>query len=336
MKTKIISVLFFCVTLPIFAQKNEVRVNDSIKEETPIKTLVKKVTDKFPTSRFFDLQFEQMGPTNYDSELFGNRLERGRIENHNRVKATFNMPFFSSKTKRFVLTSSLRYKYETYEFGNIYNINSTLNYTRGKEEIHYFAGALSATYISTLFKKPIIYNATATVDGNQDNIQRFKGIVSASIVLKRTPNTTITLGALAIIDPSTIIPITPVFTYNHKFKNSKCDIDFILPQRLLFRRGLLENGRFSFGTELNSENFYLNLNGENLKGVYELNQLELRSGITYEHHFSPKIIGLFKAGINNIVSTRITEKGERTSKYVYEQMEEAQGYFKIGISYNPF
>lgn len=336
MKTKIISILFVCVSLQTMAQENEVRVKDSIKDETPIKTVAKEVTDKFPTTRIFDVQYEQMGPANYNSNLLGNGFERGRIESHNRLKASFNMPFFSSKTKRFVLTSSLRYKYETYEFGNIYNINSTLNYTREKEEIHYFAGALSATYISTLFKKAIIYNATASIDGNQDNIQRFKGFASASFVLKRTPNTTITLGALVIIDPSSIIPITPVFTYNHKFKNSKWDIDFILPQRLLFRRGLLENGRFSLGTELNTENFYINLDGQNLKGVYELNQLELRSGITYEYRFSSQLIGLFKAGINNVLSTRLTEKGERTSNYVYDHKEDPQGYFRIGISYNPF
>lgn len=328
MKAKIICVLLVCVSTRSIAQE----------KQTPIKTVVKEVTDKFPTTRIFDVQYEQVGPTNYNSELFGNRFERGRIESHNRLKASFNMPFFTSKTKRFVLTSSLRYKYETYEFGDIYNLSSgaTESYRRPREEIHYFAGALSATYVSKLFHKPIIYNATATVDGNEDNVQRVKGFVTANIVLKRTENTTITIGALAMLDPSSIIPITPLFTYNHKFENSKWDVDFILPQRLLFRRELLENGRLSLGTELNSENFYLNLNRLNLKGVYELNQLELRSGITYEYRVTPKIIGTFKAGIDNVLSVRVTERGERTSKYIYDHKEDAQGYFRFGISYNPF
>ncbi|WP_394772636.1 hypothetical protein [Flavobacterium sp.] len=230
----------------------------------------------------------------------------------------------------------MRYKYETYEFGDIYNYASASTYTREKEEFHYFAAALSATYMSSLFHKPVIYNATATVDGNQDNIQRVKGFVTANIVLKRTANTTITIGALAMLDPSAIIPITLLFTYNHKFQDSKWDIDFILPQRLLFRRQLLENGRISLGTELNSESFYLNLNTSNLKGIYELNQLELKSGITYEYRITPQIIGFLKAGVNNILSTRVTERGERTSNYIYDHKEDAQGYFRFGISYNPF
>jgi hypothetical protein len=282
------------------------------------------------------VQYEQLGPTNYDSELFGNRLERGRIESHNRLKVAFNMPFYVSESKRLILTGSLRYKYETYGFGTIYNYNSNTNYTREKEDFHFMAAAMSATYMSTLFKKPIIYNATATVDGSDDGVQRVKGFVTANLVLKRTENTTITAGVLAMIDPSSIIPFTPLFTYNHKFKDSKWDIDFILPQRLLFRRELLENGRISLGTELNSESFYLNLNTSNLKGIYELNQLELKSGITYEYCITPKVISFVKAGVNNVLSTRITEKGERTSKYVYDHSEDTQGYFRVGISYNPF
>lgn len=190
--------------------------------------------------------------------------------------------------------------------------------------------------MSSLFKKPIIYNATVSVDGNEDSFQRLKGFASAIIVLKRTPSTTITVGALALLDPSSIVPMTPLFTLNHKFKDSKWDFDFILPQRLLFRRELMENGRISLGTELNSESFYLNLKTSNLNGVYELNQLELKSGITYEYCFTPKIIAFAKVGFNNVLSTRITEKGERTNKYVYDHTEDTQGYVRVGVSYNLF
>jgi hypothetical protein len=324
MRTKIIFVLFVC-SLQTIAQ-----------EKTSMKTFGKSVTDKFPTTRTFDVQYEQLGATNFDSELFGKPFEKGKTDNHNRLKVAFNLPFYVSNSKRFILTSSLRYKYESYDFDETYNNNSNTPFSRVKSEFHYFSTALSATYITKLFKKTIIYNATATVDGNQENVQRVKGFVTATLVLKKTANTTMTIGALTMIDPSSIFPITPLFAYNHKFENSKWDIDFILPQRLLFRRELLENGRISLGTEMNSENFYLNLKGPILNGIYELNQLELKSGVTYEHHFTQKVIGSFKAGVNKIISTRITERGDRTTKYIYDQKEDAQAYFRFGISYNPF
>lgn len=326
MKSRIISVLIVFTSLHTIAQE----------KEPGIKTFGKALVDKFPTTRTFDVQYEQLGPSNYNSDLFGNSFERGRIESHNRFKAAFNLPFYASKSKQFVLTTSLRYKYETYEFGDIYNYTSMQTYSRDRQELHLWGGSLSATYMTSLFKKPVIYNATATVDGDEDGFQRLKGFVSAVIVLKRTPSTTITLGALALLDPSSIVPVTPLFSVNHKFNNSKWDMDFILPQRLLFRRELLENGRISFGTELNTESFYLNLNTSNLNGVYELNQLELKSGITYEYCFTPKIIAFVKGGVNNVVSARITEKGERTNRYVYDQREDAQGYVRIGVSYNLF
>lgn len=326
MKSRIISVLIVFTSLHTIAQE----------KEPGIKTFGKALVDKFPTTRTFDVQYEQLGPSNYNSDLFGNSFERGRIESHNRFKAAFNLPFYASKSKQFVLTTSLRYKYETYEFGDIYNYTSMQTYSRDRQELHLWGGSLSATYMTSLFKKPVIYNATATVDGDEDGFQRLKGFASAVIVLKRTPSTTITLGALALLDPSSIVPVTPLFSVNHKFNNSKWDMDFILPQRLLFRRELLENGRISFGTELNTESFYLNLNTSNLNGVYELNQLELKSGITYEYCFTPKIIAFVKGGVNNVVSARITKKGERTNRYIYDQKEDAQGYVRIGVSYNLF
>lgn len=326
MKSKIISVLVVFISVHAVSQE----------KEPGMKTLGKAIVDKFPTTRTFDVQYEQLGSSNYDSELFGNKFERGRVENHSRFKAAFNLPFYASKSKRFVLTTSLRYKYESYQFGDIYNYTTTQTYRRENEDVHYWAGAMTATYMSSLFKKPIIYSATVSVDGNEEDLQRVKGFASAVLVLKRTPSTTITAGVLVLVDPSSIVPLTPLLSINHKFKNSKWDMDFILPQRLLFRRELLENGRISLGTELNTESFYLNLNSSNLQGVYELNQLELKSGITYEYSFTPKLIAFVKGGFNNVVSARITEKGERTNRYVYDQKEDTQGYFRFGVSYNLF
>lgn len=326
MKSKIISVLVVFISLKGMAQE----------KEPGMKTLGKAIVDKFPTTRTFDVQYEQLGPSNYDSEMFGNKFERGRVESHSRFKAAFNLPFYATKSKRFVLTTSLRYKYESYEFGNIYNYGTDQTYRRENQDVHFWAGALTATYMASLFGKPAIYSATATVDGDKEKLQRLKGFASGVLVLKRTPSTTITAGVLVLLDPSSIVPVTPLFSINHKFKQSKWDLDFILPQRILFRRELLENGRISLGTELNTESFYLNLNSENLKGVYELNQLELKSGITYEYSFSPKFIAFAKAGINNVVSARITERGERTNRYVYDQKEDAQGYVRVGVSYNLF
>jgi len=48
------------------------------------------------------------------------------------------------------------------------------------------------------------------------------------------------------------------------------------------------------------------------------------------------VITFFKGGVNNVLFSRITERGQRTNRYVYDHKEETQGYFRVGISYNPF
>ncbi|RZJ34625.1 MAG: hypothetical protein EOO51_09150 [Flavobacterium sp.] len=296
----------------------------------------KSITEKFPTTRVFDVQYELLGPTKYDTELFGQPYEKGKIESQSRVKIASNIVVFKAANQRFFITNSLRYKYENYQFSDIRNIPAATFQNRPDQHFHYLSESVSATYFSTLFKKPVIYNASATVDGNEKKAQRVKGLVSATIVLKKTERTTITIGGVALIDPSSILPFAPVFTYEHQFRESPWKIDIIIPQRILVKRPLLVNGRLSIGTELNSDNFYIRFDNDLLRGDYELNQLELKSGITYEYNFLKNFIGTFKAGINNAIATRITERGRKTSEYVVENNQGGQAYFNFGLSYNPF
>ncbi|KGO94938.1 DUF6268 family outer membrane beta-barrel protein [Flavobacterium subsaxonicum] len=326
MKIRKISYLLLFVTLPALSQENE----------PESKKAGESITDKFPTTRVFDVQYEQLGSANYDTEVFGDDVEKATVKSHSRLKIAANIPLYRAKSQRFFITNSLRYKREGYDFGNVYNVTANANYSRPNQEFHYLGETVSATYFSQLFKKPVIYNASVTVDGNEKAPQRVKGLFSATLVLKRTASTTMTLGAVALLDPSSIIPFAPVFTYEHQFKDSPWKLDIIIPQRILIKRKLLENGRLSLGTELNSENFYIDFDTKNLNGMYELNQLELKSGLTYEYSFFKNFIGTLKTGVDTVITSRVTERGKKTSKYVIESKQDAQFYFNLGVSYNPF
>lgn len=326
MKFRNITYFLLLVTLPSLSQEKKPEATNAGAA----------ITDKFPTTRAFDVQFEQLGSANYDTELFGDKLEKTDVKSHNRLKVASNIILYKSKKQTFFITNSLRYKYESYDFGNVHNIPTNTDYTRPNEEFHYIGETVSGTYFSSLFKKPVIYNASVTVDGNDKAVQRVKGLFSAMVVLKKTASTTMTLGAVALIDPSSILPFAPVFTYEHQFSGSPWKLDIIIPQRIMIKRPLLENGRISIGTELNNENFYVKLETERLHGMYELNQLELKSGLTYEYSFFKNFIGTVRTGIDNVITSRVTERGEKTTKYVIESKQDAQFYFNAGLSYNPF
>ncbi|MFL9845597.1 hypothetical protein [Flavobacterium rhizosphaerae] len=294
------------------------------------------ITEKFPATRIFDVQYQQLGKANYKSKVFGEDAEKTQVKNHSRLKVTANLPIYQSKSRRFFITNTLRYKFEAYDYGTTYSIPSQTYLSRPNQQYHYFAGSLSGTYFSSLFKKPVLYNATVTVDGNQKDVQRVKGFVSATAVLRKNEHTTMTVGVVALVDPSSIIPFSPTFSYEHRFKDLPWKLDIILPQRVLLTRSLLENGRISIGTELNNENYYLTINDTGFNGVYEFNQLELRNGITYEYIFLKNCIATFRGGITNVITARITERGAKTSKYVAENKQDAQPFFLLGLSYNPF
>ncbi|KKK48667.1 hypothetical protein LCGC14_3142820, partial [marine sediment metagenome] len=207
------------------------------------------------------------------------------------------------KTRRWGLTGSVNYQFSEFEFDNLENTSQVNVFEQnGTVDFHNFSAALSSTYFSTLFKKPVIYNASLIVDGNEEGLERVKGLVGLSFILKRTARTTLTLGAIVFIDPTSQIPFFPTFSYNHRFKNSKWEVDFILPQRLLFRRPVGENGRFSIGSTFGATGFYVNVNSPNFADVYEYSQLEIKSGIIYEHRISDYLIGTFQGGLQNFIS----------------------------------
>jgi len=310
-----------------YAQTNE----DSIKKVTK-----KIITDKFPTARFFDLQYEHFSESDYDSKLYGEDFQKGTITEQTRLKAAFNIPIL--KKQKWTLSTSLRYKLESFDIANVKNVSQqlpSLAVTKS-EDYHYFSGSMNFTYYSQLFNKTAIYNGSIIGDGSDEGFERLTGFVGASLVLQRTENTTMTIGLIALIDQTAQLPALPTFTYEHRFKKSPWTIDFILPRYLYFRRPLLKNGRLSVGSIFEGESFYTYNNQPGFANTYSYTRNEIKSGIVYEYHVSKDFITTFRAGVANVFNGRLTEKGKRQSDNILGNSQQASGYFSVGVSYNPF
>lgn len=206
----------------------------------------------------------------------------------------------------------------------------------GTVDFHYFSGALNATYFSTLFKKPIIYTTSIIADANDESFGRVKASLGFTLMLKRTKHTTIGIGAIGFIDKIAQIPALPVFLYNHKFKNPKWELDVILPLSVFLRKYLGENGRLSLGSTFGSSGFYVNSNNQSLNDLLEYRQLEIKTGLMYEHRINNFITGTVQGGMQNVLNSRLTEKGESASNNIYENTQDPAAYFKIGLSIDPF
>lgn len=306
-----------------------------VKESGVIEEATKQIKAEFPRTRILNFEYGQSLSRDFDSELFDEDFQEGEIKNQKNFNASLNLPFYY--TEKFVLTASANYNFNELEFDGLQNTSETILFEQdGIVSFHNFSGSLSGTYFSQLFGKPVIYNASVIVDGNDKAFERLKGLVGASLIMKRTERTTITLGAIAFVDPTSQIPFFPTFTYKHNFKNSLWEFDFILPQRLLFRRYFGENSRLSIGSTFGGNGFYVNVNAPDYPDVFEYSQLEINSGLIYEYRLSDYIITSVKGGLTNFISNRLTEKGEPTGDYIYENNQNPTGYFNVGFSIDPF
>ena len=292
------------------------------KDSIPQK-VVAFVTDKFPQTRDLNVEFTQLTPYKFSPELYDADLPENKIKNYQQVKANANVYFI--KNRKWMLSTSLNYRFTHLESEN------EMPLFNNEQNFHYHSEALSLTRFSKLFNKIAIYSATASVDGSEQHFERIRGMLTASLVLKATADTKMTVGLAVIIDPSSQVPAMPIFTYEHRFNNGWV-ADIILPKKVVMRKDVFKNGRLSLGTEMDGTNFYLYPDGKR----YEFRQLEINSGAMYEHKLGNNLIGTLKAGLRATPSSRIFAKEDSFKDYIFDMNAKPSFYFNVGISYNPF
>ncbi len=302
------------------------QINAQKKDSIPQK-IVAFVTDKFPQTRDLNVEITQVTPYELTPELHGINLPENKVKNFQQVKANANI--YLIKNRKWMLSTSVNYKFTLMETENELPVfpnanNNTYNF-------HYHSESLSITHFSTLFNKIAVYSATTSVDGSDQHFERFRGMLTGSLVLKANATTKMTVGLAVLIDPTVQIPVLPTFTYEHTFKNGWV-ADILLPKKILLRKNVFKNGRFSFGTELDTTNFYLYPTDKR----YEYRQVEINSGTIYEHKLGDNFIGTLKTGLRATTSSRIFKKTASFNDFIFEAKSKPAFYFNIGISYNPF
>ncbi|MCJ7932352.1 MAG: DUF6268 family outer membrane beta-barrel protein [Chryseobacterium sp.] len=241
------------------------------------------------------------------------------------VKANANIYFI--KNKNWLLSTALNYRYTSLQTEN----PEVLQPASTHGDFHYHSEALTLSYFSKLLGKTSIYSASLSTDGSDEHFERIRGMVTASLILKANSKTKMMLGLAGIIDPSSQIPILPIFTYENRFSNGWV-LDVLLPKKILVRKNISNNGRVSIGTEMDNTSYYIYHNNN----TYEFRQIDLNSGAIYEHNLGGNLMGTFKAGIKTVLNTRVFNKEESFKNYIWEASYQPSFYFNAGISYNPF
>ena len=293
---------------------------------------VDEITSDFPSLRPLTIEFQQSLGRKYTAELGGEDFQAGTIGGQRRVTIGLNLPVYYRP--KLIVATSLKYTYDETRFRDLQSVGAAPE----NEEFGFnaYAAGLNVIHNRQLFSKPLTLNAGLTLDGGNEGIERLKGIAGATMALKDTERTSIAVGLLVVIDPTSQLPFLPIFRYKHHFKDSPYTFDFVLPSRVLLRRPVGKRSRLSIGTTFGGSGYYVTADQASMVQDYEYSQLELNTGLIYEYKFSNAVIGTLRGGVTSFLSNRLTEKGEPNRDYLYRNQQEATGYFSIGISYNPF
>ncbi len=298
-----------------------------VKDSTSAKTMA-YIAEKFPITRVLNVEYNQLTPYTFSSKLRGQELSEGEVKNFQRAKMSANINLITKQ--RWVVSTNLNYRYMSADTemddpaGNVFS--------GSKEDYHYHSESFTFTYFSRLFRKMVIYSASASVDGSEQHFERFRGIATATMVLKANAKTKMSVGLLVAIDPSVQTPVIPTFTYEHKFNNGLI-ADIILPRSVYLRKSIAENGRLSIGSELDVASFYL-YNIDNNK--YEFRQIDINSGLMYEHYLGSSFVATLKGGAKSMMRSRVFEKSESYDSYIFQAKPQTAFYVNVGLSFNPF
>lgn len=321
-KTALIFSLF------LFSNFGFSQVQDSLNQSAT-KRLMAYATDKFAVASPLSVSFNQLTPYDFKPKVSDTHFPKSEITNFSQIKATANLNFI--KKQKWLFGASFGYEYTN--LSSDINTPSSISHSYNND-FHYHYSSLNFSYFSKLFNKPAIFSASFAVDGSDKHFERARGLVTGVIVLKADMKTKMTVGLVGIIDPSAQVPAVPIFSYEYKFNNG-WTADIILPQRFLMKKNVHSNGRLSLGTELGRTGFYIyNLDGTSQK--YELRQVDLNSGVIYEHLLGKNLVLTAKTGIRYSPNSRIFEKGKSFDDYYIDLRPQTSFYFNVGISFNPF
>lgn len=291
----------------------------------------KYITNKFPSTRFLDFQYEQFSPTDYTSTLNDKDMEKGTLSSQKRFKAALNFPIYMKE--KFIISSSWRYKYEALSFKDVESllVNGISLQHDNHEDFHYFSGALSFTYRSMLFNKNVVYNANLITDGSHKGFERLSATLLAVMVMKRNQTTTMTLGTQLNTSPTAIFLILPVFSFEHKMSN-KWMLDLAFPKYGYIRKEIFGNGRLSAGIRYEGELFFTYPKQTGFMDTYTYNRNEIRTELMYEHHLSQNFIFTIRGGGVNTFWGQM--KVKNSSDKLIKTSQDMNMFFNVGVSYN--
>ena len=284
-----------------------------------------------PELRQATFSAEAFGKTDFKSEYLGEKHADGKLAMA-RTFANVNVPVIAVGKNMISSSFSIMTQYMQIEDSKSFIPSLPVRDMSFNKNTLGFR--LGITRLDSLFGKPVVYSLGATgITDEEFGITRMNYMGLLSFGLKRTPKTAVSLGVVAIIDPSSPIPAFVYVSYWHKFSNN---IELIanLPTKLALSKQY-GKANISFGTDMGGTTafFYPQQPGLPDKSLYST--FELRTGPGIEYLINKSLIIGLKGGLMNTLNARLFDKNEKPTDYVIKNKVGAVPYVNVSISLLP-
>lgn len=290
---------------------------------------IQKLAWENPLMRQAGISTDVYAPGNIKSNLYGKDFFKGKYAAV-RTNAWLNVPLMQFGKN--ILSSSIAVSYQKLYLTNVTNYNPSLPVEKTDINSTLFMPSLNFTRVDSLFNRPVLYSATATVMIDPVNGQTLvSGIGMAMLTLKQNENTTFSLGLIGMFDPSAPIPVIPMISYSHNFKHGlKFSLD---PSGIVLRKEFNAKNSLSISNTIAGNMWLFKRDIVNLPIKETYTTFEMKSGLTYEHLLTPKTVLTLNGGLSSMFTSKVLD---RHNKAFIKNTQSPVPYVRVGISFLPF
>lgn len=290
----------------------------------------KELAIRYPSLRQFNVAVNSYGYSDFTSKLDDNNFASGRIKTE-RISSFYNTPALKWKSNS--LSATINYTYTATELKDITNEmpdEQLMPLTSNKSTIDL---ALNYSRSDSIFNHPIIYSVVVRgISDNLNSVRRFNFNGSFSLPIKRTANTSFSVGLLVLIDPSSPVPVEPIINYYHKFVSSGLELIVDIPTGINLKKQIAKNAWVMIGSNQSSYSIFYDKNNTYLDGKISYNTIELKSGPAFEYLFAKNVMLSVGGGFNSFFSSKIFNDGEKYSNASIVGDNKSTPYVNVNLS----
>lgn len=283
------------------------------------------VARNFSRYRTINMYWEMKAAHDYTFTADGKEIGKGRKQGLHTLRFSTMIPVL--KQRRFSLYANVQYA------SYVFDTDDESSAIFSEHSYNHYSGGICASYLATLFNRPLVLSADISADGWDGGWGMLQGRFVAALVLARSKRTGLTLGVAGMTLGK--VPVLPVISYWHRFANPDWSVDVTLPSQL-YLRYQHGNQRISAGCTMSGDNFYLRTSLPDAPSVCYYSEAVLKPEILYEYIINRHFYLSARAGVSTVIKGALYTKGRKELSTKIEQDRSPIPFFNVGVSYSLF